>query len=432
MNRWFRRLRAVALIGIAMAITSAASTAQAVLPTVERALPRILQPVEIDSTANAVAPSVAARIDVVRGLLRTHRDVLEADPRGEAIRRHQVLALVSSGAALDRARSAGFVVRQRRAMGALGDLYVLEVPAGQTTRAGLQRLRTLDPEGVYDFNHLYLDSASSPLPAAVTSAVGARSSAGAAAGDAAPALRVGMVDSGVDGVHPALGAVRFHAHGCEQHPVPAAHGTAVASLLVTSAHADPPSPPVELFAADVYCGDAAGGTSDALLEALAWLASEHVCVINVSLVGPANRLLEVFVRRLVDRGHIIVAPVGNDGPAAAPLYPAAYPGVVAVTGVDRHRRVLLEAGRGPHVEFSAYGADITAAAMSSGMVEVRGTSFASPIVAGQLAQRSLTLTRAASAAAIEALAVTAVDLGSRGRDPVYGYGWVNDVAHAAL
>ncbi|HEX7374180.1 MAG TPA: S8 family serine peptidase, partial [Steroidobacteraceae bacterium] len=170
----------------------------------------------------------------------------------------------------------------------------------------------------------------------------------------------------------------------------------------------------------------------ALIAALAWLAAEHVCVINVSLVGPRNRLLEVIVGRMIERGHIIVAPVGNDGPAAAALYPAAYPGVVAVTGIDRHHKVLLEAGRGPHVEFSAYGADIKAAASPRGMVDVRGTSFASPIVAGQLAQRSRTLTRAASAAVIDALAETAVDLGSRGRDPIYGYGWVNDAAHAAL
>ena len=58
-------------------------------------------------------------------------------------------------------------------------------------------------------------------------------------------------------------------------------------------------------------------------------------MINVSLVGPRNALLERVVASLVSRGHLIVAAVGNDGPAAPPLYPAAYDGVVGVTAVDQ-------------------------------------------------------------------------------------------------
>ncbi len=64
-------------------------------------------------------------------------------------------------------------------------------------------------------------------------------------------------------------------------------------------------------------------------------------MINISLVGPANGLLEQLVRIITARGHIVVAAVGNDGPGAPPLFPAAYPAVVAVTGVDAKQRVLL-------------------------------------------------------------------------------------------
>ncbi len=42
---------------------------------------------------------------------------------------------------------------------------------------------------------------------------------------------------------------------------------------------------------------------------------------------------------------MIVAAVGNDGPSARPAYPASYPGVLAVTGVDGRNRALIEAGR---------------------------------------------------------------------------------------
>ena len=112
---------------------------------------------------------------------------------------------------------------------------------------------------------------------------------------------------------------------------------------------------------------------------------EKVPVINVSLVGPPNRVLEGVVQRVIAGGHIVVAAVGNDGPAAAPLYPAAWPGVVGVTGVDARRRVLVEAERGAQVKFAAPGAQMAAAKSPSGYTLVRGTSFAAPIVAGLLA-----------------------------------------------
>jgi subtilisin family serine protease len=217
--------------------------------------------------------------------------------------------------------------------------------------------------------------------------------------------------------------------------VPSAHGTAVASLLAGSAgdfHGA--APQAELFAADVYCGLPAGGAVDRLAAALGWMARERVAVINVSLVGPRNALLERVVASLVSRGFLIVAAVGNDGPAAPPLYPAAYDGVMGVTAVDARHRVLIEACRGKHLDLAAPGADMSAATLGqSGQTDafasVRGTSFAAPIVAGLLAR---TLARPDSAArdqAVAALAGSAEDLGPRGRDDIYGAGLVGtDVA----
>ncbi|MES2116044.1 MAG: S8 family serine peptidase, partial [Pseudomonadota bacterium] len=81
-----------------------------------------------------------------------------------------------------------------------------------------------------------------------------------------------------------------------------------------------------------------------------------------------------------------VAAVGNDGPAAPPLYPASYPGVVGVSGVDRQGRPLPEAARGPQVMFAAPGSQMVSAAIGNPPYRiVRGTSFAAPIVAALLA-----------------------------------------------
>lgn len=235
-------------------------------------------------------------------------------------------------------------------------------------------------------------------------------------------IRVGLLDTGVDETHPAFRGSDIHPWGCAGKRVPSAHGTAVASLLAAHGRA-------ELYAADVYCGEPTGGSVNLIVEALGWLAEEHVAVINVSLVGPKNLLLERIVGALIARGHIIVAAVGNDGPAAPPLYPAAYPGVVGVTAVDAHRRVLIEAERGPQVMFAALGADLEAADLQHGYAAVRGTSFAAPAVAALLAAMVPAPDPRTSLDAIDTLAKQAVDLGPPGRDLTYGFGLVGTNSH---
>ena len=54
-------------------------------------------------------------------------------------------------------------------------------------------------------------------------------------------------------------------------------------------------------------------------------------VVTISLVGPRNAVLERAIGAAQRKGVVVVAAVGNDGPAAPPAYPASYDGVVAVT-----------------------------------------------------------------------------------------------------
>jgi hypothetical protein len=399
----------------------------------------------------------------IRDLLRAHRREIEADPNGAPILRGEVAALSPTPAALDQARAAGFTVLRERDLGGLdARLVILRAPDRTSTRQALQQLRSLDPGGTYDFNHLYLDSgvAQQVGAAAVGSASGAGASAadgasgtgegrvksvsasGAVAGAAADTgasyvrsaggeraaegtAKVGLVDAGVDTTHAVFRDIVIHQHGCGDKPVPAAHGTAVASLMIgRSPRFHGAAPGSELYAADVYCGLPTGGAVDAIADALAWLVREHVPVINVSLVGPPNAMLENVVRMVIARGHVIVAAVGNDGPAAPPLYPASYPDVVGVTAVDAHQKALLEACRGKQVKFSAPGADMSAANPAQTYATVRGTSFAAPIVAGLLAEALREPDKAAAERAIAALAARAVDLGAPGPDPIYGFGLV--------
>ncbi len=71
-----------------------------------------------------------------------------------------------------------------------------------------------------------------------------------------------------------------------------------------------------LLAADVYGSDKTGGNASAIARALGWLGGRGVSVVTISLVGPPNALLKNAIAAAQRRGVIIVAAVGNDGPAA--------------------------------------------------------------------------------------------------------------------
>jgi subtilisin family serine protease len=370
----------------------------------------------------------------IRQLLRSQTAALEADPRGDPIRRGEVLAFSPSDAALERARAAGYELLRERVLDGLdARIVVLQVPRRTSTRRALQQLRSLDPAGSYDFNHLYLDSGTVSRVAPAERLAVDTQPAPPFSGATAASIRVGLIDGGVDVQHPVFRDATIHPHGCADSPVPSEHGTAVASLLMgRTDHFHGAAPGAELFAADVYCGQPAGGAVDAVADAFAWLARERVPVINVSLVGPPNALLEAVVLRVIARGHLIVAAVGNDGPAAPPLYPAAYRDVIGVTAVDGHRRVLIEAERGPQVKFAAPGADMAAACLAGKFTAVRGTSFAAPIVAGLLAADMPAPDTLSAQRAVAGLARTAVDLGARGPDKVYGNGLVGEALRPDL
>jgi len=348
----------------------------------------------------------------VRELLR-HRDLIEADPHGAPIIRGEILALMTPESG---APGPGLTVLREVVLEALG-LRLRVLHAASDTPRALRQLQDADPAGAYDFNHLYIESGAltaraDPVPAAPREGVTA-------------AVTVGLIDSGVDTAHEVFAGVTLHPHGCDGREVPDAHGTAVASLLVGRAPAlHGAAPGGTLYAADVYCGRTTGGAADAVAEAFNWLVREHVPVINVSLVGPPNRLLEKLIAQVVANGHIVVAAVGNDGPAAPPLYPAAWPGVVGVTAVDARARILPEAERGMQVKFAAPGADMAAARTGQGYVLVRGTSFAAPLVAGLLAGHLQAPEPAAAEAAVAALARTARPLTQPVPNPLCGYGLV--------
>ncbi len=371
----------------------------------------LLSPTLRDLDPQTLLTLRANRLD---DLIRAHPQALERDDHGAPVVRGQVLAVAPAEASLDIARKAGFeVLKSADPEAEETGVVVLAAPNGLSVREAVKRLRKLDPAGTYDFNHVYL-----PVGDAETGRRPVMKDEGSGPPVGPPAV-IGLIDTGVDVESPVFAQAHLVQKGfVGGEAKPAAHGTEVASLLVGRS---PPfrgaAPGAVLFVADVYGDDPAGGAADALVRALFWLADHKARVVNMSLVGPPNAALGAGVRALTTRGVLIVAAVGNDGPAAPPSYPASYPGVVAVTGVDARGRVLIEAGRAEHLDFAAPGADMAAAAVGGGYAAVRGTSFAAPLVAGRLAELEAR-SDASSARALEALSAKA----QRGRG--YGRGLV--------
>ena len=341
-------------------------------------------PVSLDSVSRPVAQIAASapllsdiRKARLAALIRANRDTLDRDGEGQPVRKGELVVTDPDGASLALAQRAGFRVIRDEQAGDLGiRMVTLSLPRKMDVREGLKALRRAAPALQADYNHIYEPAGGALLPAAAAALAAAPARAG---------TRIAMIDGGVAS-HPSLARAGIEQRGFNGPAQPTGHGTAVGSLLVgEQGPFRGAARGAQLFVGDVYGGNPAAGSATAIVRALAWAASKWPSVINVSLVGPANRTLAKAVGALRARGIAIVAAVGNDGPAAPAQYPASYPGVIAVTGVDAGNRALREAGRSSHLDFAAPGADLAAALPGKGYTEVRGTSFAAPFVAARLA-----------------------------------------------
>ena len=387
----------------------------------EAPLDRTAVPEVLDAAAATAGDAADALTDLGEAVNEIGRPpdpaAVAQDALGNPVVSNEVLTISPAPEGLALAQALNFSVLRDQVLDALGmRIVTLGTPPGMSAAEGLNALRMADPNGAYELNHLYGPSASASRPGE---------------GSASPAplggrgLAIGMVDGGIDRAHASLAQAKIEVAnfgGVGDSP-PSAHGTAVASLLVGRGAVNGAVPDATLYAADAFGGQPAGGSAEAVVRGMAWIAGKGAKVINVSLVGPENAVLETALNALSARGVVVVAAVGNDGPAARVGYPAAYDGVIAVTSVDRSRAIQVNANRGPEVEFAAYGVDVAVAAPGNGYGRATGTSFAAPLVAARFALKLAHPNESAPHVKRD-LAAEAADLGTPGRDDVFGYGFL--------
>ncbi|MCA0920670.1 S8 family serine peptidase [Pseudooceanicola nanhaiensis] len=343
--------------------------------------------------------------------------MIKADA-GNVVDAREIVALVPNAFAAatlkQGAVARGFLFREEKALNGLGlQMLRFEFPQPLNGPGAIAVLEEIEPSATAGINHAY-------APAAHDSRLDYANGMMHWPDHACHALGpIGMIDTGVDASIPELSGAKVVAMAFHRGaPAPTRHGTEVASVL-----ADPRRlSGVTLYSASVIGTSARGQQEsgvDSLLDALDWMAGNGVKLVNISLAGPYNKLLDRGIDTAEAHGMTIVAAVGNDGAGANPRFPAALENVVGVTAVDAARSIYPMAVRG-YPDIAAPGVDVMLTTGGKARF-VTGTSIATPFVTARIASDPA-LYRQTAHSLRTALAATAVDLGTPGRDPVFGAG----------
>jgi hypothetical protein len=240
---------------------------------------------------------------------------------------------------------------------------------------------------------------------------------------------VAVIDSEIDGRHPELvGAVVDELDAIGNHDQAHVHGTGMAGAIAAHRRLIGIAPGVRLLAIHAFSSsgaDSAQATSAHILMGIDWAISKGAKILNMSLAGPDDPMLQLALQKAHDQGVVLIAAAGNQGPSSPPLYPAADPNVIAVTATDAKDELLAQANQGPYVAVAAPGVDILEPAPNGGYQVTTGTSVAAAHVSG-IAALLLDHDPTLDAAAIrEILTTSAKHHTPNGRDDQFGFGLVD-------
>jgi len=254
---------------------------------------------------------------------------------------------------------------------------------------------------------------------------------------------IAVIDTGVDLNHPDLknnlvsgyNAIT-EVEGFKSAQDDNGHGTHVAGIVAADGRNNPETRvygvAYQASIMPVKAMDSDGeGADDIISEGIVWAADHKAKIINLS-VGSNDQddVLRTATQYAIDKGCLVVAAAGNveDQGTSGISYPAADSGVMAITATDSKDQVADFSLTGPQATLAAPGVDIYSAYWTnkgSGYTTADGTSMASPFVAGVAAlvwgQHPDWTARQVRVA----LENSALDLGTVGKDPSYGYGRVD-------
>jgi subtilisin family serine protease len=201
---------------------------------------------------------------------------------------------------------------------------------------------------------------------------------------------VAIVDSGVEGGHPAVGgrlteSVRVEldddaAAIVPDEPVDAVgHGTACAGIVHALA------PAATLLSVRVLGSDNRG-KGIAFAAGLEWAIERGASIVNLSLSSRSEAMFATL-HELVDRAYfanVLLVSAANN--VAVASYPSLFASVVSVAAHDVRDPDVWFYNPRPPVEFGAYGLDVDVAWRDGGRIVATGNSFAAPHIAAYAAR----------------------------------------------
>ena len=238
-------------------------------------------------------------------------------------------------------------------------------------------------------------------------------------------VTIAVIDSGIDASHPELAnsiSDNFDALGSKEGAH--VHGTGIAGAIAAHGRLMGSAPEARIIAIRAF-GSAPGGAESStyiIIKSLNYAVLHGAQIINMSFAGPKDLLIERGIAATAARDVLLVAAAGNAGPKSPPLFPAANPNVIAVSGTDSQDRLFAASNRGVHVALAAPGTDIFLPAPDRKYQMTSGTSFSAAYVSG-IAALLLERNPALKPSEVRAiLTSTARDLGAPGKDDLFGYG----------
>jgi type VII secretion-associated serine protease mycosin len=265
---------------------------------------------------------------------------------------------------------------------------------------------------------------------------------------------VAVLDTGVDATHPDLAGsvmpgkdlVGFGATRGEE--TWARHGTAMAGIIAGHGHGPDSrdgvmgvAPEAKILPVRVLLEEddperdkARRARGGALADGIRWAADHGADVINLSLGDDSDSAhpdaaQDAAVRYALGKGVVVVASAGNDGEDGDHVsYPAAYPGVIAVTAVDRDGKRAAFSTRHWYATLSAPGKDVIITEPDRHYYKGWGTSAAAAFVSGAAALIRSAYPELKPAQIKKLLAETASDTPAGGRSDALGTGVVDPAA----
>jgi hypothetical protein len=136
----------------------------------------------------------------------------------------------------------------------------------------------------------------------------------------------------------------------------------------------------QIVSVDVFGNHPTANTFD-IASGIVQAANAGAGLINLSLGGPSDSpFLQSVIDQLTQRGIPVYAAAGNDGSPTELFYPAAYPGVVAVTAGTAPGQLAGYANSGPYVHWMGPGSSLVALGNNAWVVQ--GTSPATAYLSG--------------------------------------------------